>query len=129
MKKKRLPKPTEAELAILAVLWQRGASTVREVWELISPKQGTGYTTVLKTMQIMFDKGLLGRDEAQRSHIYKATLSEDQTQRQVVRHLLERVFCGSAPRLVMQALAAKKASRADLAEIRRLLDEMEGSAK
>jgi len=129
MKKKNLPKPTEAELAILAVLWQHGPSTVREVWEQISPKQETGYTTVLKTMQIMFEKGLLERDEAQRSHIYQAALSEDHTQRQHVRHLLERVFCGSAPRLVMHALAAKKTTRSELAEIRRLLDQMERGAK
>lgn len=129
MKKSDLPKPTEAELAILRVLWQRGPSTVREIWEEISPAQQTGYTTVLKTMQIMFEKGLLKRDEAQRSHIYKASVSETQTQRQVVGHLLERLFAGSAPKLVMQALAAKKASPADLAEIRKLLDEMEGGAK
>jgi predicted transcriptional regulator len=129
MKKLDLPKPTEAELAILRVLWQRGASTVREIWEQISPAQQTGYTTVLKTMQIMFEKGLLKRDEAQRSHVYKASVSEAQTQRQVVGHLLDRLFAGSAPKLVMQALAAKKATPADLAEIRKLLDEMEGGAK
>ena len=129
MKKSDLPKPTEAELAILRVLWQRGPSTVREMWEQISPTQQTGYTTVLKTMQIMFEKGLLKRDEAQRSHVYKATVSEGQTQRQVVGHLLDRLFAGSAPKLVMQALAAKKATPADLAEIRKMLDEMEGDHK
>jgi BlaI family transcriptional regulator, penicillinase repressor len=129
MKKSSLPKPTEAELAILRVLWQRGPSTVRAIWEEVSPTQGTGYTTVLKTMQIMFEKGLLKRDEAQRSHVYAASVSEAKTQQQVVRHLLDRLFAGSAPKLVMQALAAKKASPADLAEIRKLLDEMEGGAK
>jgi BlaI family transcriptional regulator, penicillinase repressor len=123
------PKPTDAELAILRVLWQRGPSTVREVWEELNPKQQTGYTTVLKIMQIMFDKGLLARDESDRSHVYRATRSEGQTQRQVVGQLLERLFSGSALKLVMQALATKRATPAELAEIRRLLDEMERGGK
>ncbi len=123
------PKPTDAELAILSVLWQRGPSTVREVWEQLSPKQQTGYTTVLKIMQIMCEKGLLTRDESDRSHVYSAARNEEQTQRQVVGHLLERLFSGSAPKLVMQALAAKKASPAELKEIRRLLDALEGGRK
>ena len=106
MKKSDLPKPTEAELAILRVLWQRGPSTVREIWEQISPRQQTGYTTVLKTMQIMFEKGLLKRDEAQRSHVYKASVSEAQTQRQVVGHLLDRLFSGSAAKLFSSWLDA-----------------------
>lgn len=129
MKRTKASKPTDAELSILRVLWQRGPSTVREVWEQLNPEQGTGYTTILKLMQIMFDKGLLARDETARSHVYRATRSQEQTQREVIGHLLERVFSGSAPKLVMQALAAKKATRAELAEIRKLLDEMEGSAK
>jgi predicted transcriptional regulator len=129
MKKPRLPKPTEAELAILRVLWERGPSTVRDVWEQVSPAQQTGYTTVLKTMQIMFDKNLLKRDETERSHVYRASLTENQTQRQMVGHLLERLFSGSARNLVMQALSVKKASSADLAEIRKLLDELEGAKK
>jgi BlaI family penicillinase repressor len=123
------PKPTDAELAILRVLWQRGASTVREVWEQLSPQQHTGYTTVLKTMQIMSEKGLLARDETDRSHVYRAARSEAQTQRQVVGHLLERLFSGSAPKLVMQALTAKKATPAELAEIRKLLNDMEGGKR
>ena len=123
------PKPTDAELAILRVLWQRGASTVREVWEELSPQQHTGYTTVLKTMQIMSEKGLLARDVTDRSHVYQAARSEAQTQRQVVGHLLERLFSGSAPKLVMQALAAKKATPAELAEIRKLLNDMEGGPR
>ena len=123
------PKPTDAELAILRVLWQRGASKVREVWEQLSPQQHTGYTTVLKTMQIMCEKGLLARDETDRSHVYRAARSEAQTQRQVVGHLLERLFSGSAPKLVMQALAAKKATPAELAEIRKLLNDMEGGKR
>lgn len=128
-KKSNLPKPTDAELSILRVLWELGPSTVREVWEQLSPEQGTGYTTILKIMQIMFDKGLLSRDETARSHVYSAARSQDQTQREVIRHLLDRVFSGSAPKLVMQALATKKATRAELAEIRKLLDEIEGGAK
>ena len=129
MKKTQPPKPTDAELSILSVLWQRGPSTVREVWEQLNPTQRTGYTTVLKLMQIMHEKGLLERDEAQRSHVYAASFSEHHTQRQVVGHLVERVFSGSAPKLVMQALAGKKATPAELAEIRKLLDEMEGGSK
>ena len=123
------PKPTDAELAVLRVLWQRGPSTVREVWEQLNPTQGTGYTTVLKIMQIMCEKGLLSRDESDRSHVYRAARSEEQTQRQVVGHLLDRLFSGSAPKLVMRALDAKKATRAELTEIRRLLDELEGGRK
>ena len=121
----KLPKPTEAELSILRVLWERGPTTVREVWEELSPEQHTGYTTVLKLLQIMCDKGLVERDESGRSHVYRAAVSQDKTQRQAVRHLLDRLFAGSAPKLVMQALAAKKATPEELAEIRRLLDEME----
>ena len=129
MKKPSPPKPTEAELSILRVLWQRGPSTVREVWEQLHPTQETGYTTVLKTMQIMFEKSLLKRNDSERSHVYEAARSREHTQRQVLGHLLERLFSGSAPQLVMQALAAKKASPEELAEIRKLLDKMEGDVK
>lgn len=129
MKQSKLPKPTDAELSILRVLWDCGPSTVRKIWEQLNPKHQTGYTTILKLMQIMFEKGLLRRDERERSHVYYASVSEEQTQRQVVGHVLDRVFAGSAPRLVMQALAGRKATREELAEIRRLLDEMEGGAK
>ena len=129
MKKSSVRKPTEAELSVLRVLWRRGPSTVREVWEQVSREQRTGYTTVLKIMQIMVEKGLATRDERERSHVYEAARSEEQTQRQVLGHLLERVFSGSAHKLVMQALASKKATPAERAEIRRLLDEMEGGAE
>jgi predicted transcriptional regulator len=129
MKKSKPPKPTDAELAILRALWNLGPSTVRAVWQQINPLQETGYTTVLKTMQIMVEKGLLARDEAQRSHVYSVRLTEGQTQRQIMRHLLERLFSGSTRKLVMQALAVKKASSAELAEIRKLLDQMEGKKK
>jgi predicted transcriptional regulator len=126
MKKSQVPKPTDAELSILRVLWQRGACTVREVWEQLNPVQGTGYTTVLKLMQIMFEKGFLSRDERNRSHVYQTRLSEDQTQRQVVVSLLDRVFSGSTGKLVLQALSVKRTSPEERAEIRKLLDEMEG---
>ena len=125
MKKVASPKPTDAELSILRVLWRRGPSTVRDVWEQLNPSQETGYTTVLKLMQIMLEKGLLKRDDSERSHVYEPRFSEEHTQRQVLGHLIDRVFSGSAPKLVMQALAAKKASPEELAEIRRLLDQME----
>jgi BlaI family transcriptional regulator, penicillinase repressor len=112
-------KPTGGELAILQVLWARGASTVREVAEVLG-REGA-YTTVLKQLQIMTDKGLVRRDDSARSHVYAAVHSQDQTQKLIVADLLERVFDGSAARLVMQALAAQPASPAELREIRRLL--------
>lgn len=129
MKKTNLPKPTDAELTLLRVLWQTGPSTVRELWEHASRIQQTGYTTVLKTLQIMLAKGLVRRDETDRSHVYRAAVAQEETQRQLVGHLLERVFAGSARKLVMQALSVKKASSEELAEIRKLLDEMEEEGK
>src|SRR5689334_20498334 len=113
-------RPTDAELAILRVLWNRGPSTVREVAEAMR-HQGA-YTTVLKTLQIMTDKRLVRRDEAARTHVYAAAVSEASTQRQLVTDLLQRVFDGSSTKLVLQALQAGKASPDELAEIRRLLD-------
>ena len=122
-----LPKPTDGELAILRVLWQRGPSTVREVLEELNRTQPeeSGYTTVLKLLQIMTDKGLVRRDEAERSHVYEAARAEEETQQQLVRHLLDRAFGGAAHKLVMQALAAQPAAASELAEIRRLLDQMQ----
>jgi predicted transcriptional regulator len=124
-----LPRPTEAELAILRVLWDRGPSTVREVTAAIQDERGTGYTTALKLLQIMTDKGLVQRDDAERSHVYEAVLPAEETQLQLVRDLLDRAFGGSARQLVVQALSAKRASKGELAEIRRLLDELEKQAK
>jgi predicted transcriptional regulator len=112
-------KPTDAELAILRVLWTRGPSTVREVAEVMG-REGA-YTTVLKLLQIMTDKRLVGRDESSRTHVYTATSSRDETERQLVADLLDRVFDGSAEKLVLQALAARKSSPAELAQIRKLL--------
>jgi predicted transcriptional regulator len=125
MNKKNLPRPTEAELAILRVLWDRGPSTVREVQEALEDERGTGYTTALKLLQIMTEKGLVRRDDRQRTHVFEAVVPAETTQRQLVRDLLDRAFAGSARQLVMQALSTKKASKADLAEIRRLLDALE----
>ena len=122
------PRPTDAELGILNVLWAQGACTVRDVHERLSQERDMGYTTVLKLMQIMFDKGLVTRDDSQRSHVYKARQKEQTTQRMLITDLLARAFGGSTEKLVMQALAAKKASKDELAEIRRLLDELEGGA-
>ena len=122
MKKKAVPKPTDAELAILRVLWSRGASTVRQVHDVLLKERPTAYTTALKMLQIMTEKGLVRRDETDRTHIYQARLTAEQTQRPLVRDLLDRAFGGSASKLVMQALAAKKASAEELGEIRRLID-------
>ena len=113
-------RPTDAELAILRVLWTRGPSTVRQVAEAMGRE--ASYTTVLKLMQIMTEKRLVRRDEAARTHVYEAAYTEDQTQRHLVSDLLERVFDGSAAKLVLQALASGKASREELDEIRKLLD-------
>jgi len=129
MSKFDLSRPTDAELAILRVLWQRGESTVRQVHEALSQDRGTGYTTMLKLMQIMTEKGLVERDESERTHVYQARLTKEQTQRQLVGDLLDKAFGGSASQLVMQALAAKPASADELARIRQLLDELEGGRK
>jgi BlaI family penicillinase repressor len=124
-----IPRPTQAETAILQVLWQQGPSTVREVHEVLNAERSTGYTTVLKLLQIMLEKGLVRRDASRRSHCYEAAISERHTQQQLVADLLERAFGGSMRRLVMHALTAQKASRKDLAEIRKVLDELDGGAK
>ena len=120
-------KPTDAELAILRVLWARGPSTVREVAREMGRE--SAYTTILKLLQIMTEKSLVRRDESPRTHVYEAAWTEGQTQQQLIRDLLERVFDGSAATLVMQALAAKKTSRKELAEIRKLLDQQTGGCR
>lgn len=129
MAKTNLPMPTDAELGILTVLWQRGPSTVREVHEALSASREMGYTTVLKLMQIMAEKGLVRRDESQRAHVYETRLAQEQTQQQLVGDLLERAFDGSAMNLVMQALQTKRASVEELSQIRDLLDEFERGAR
>ena len=122
-------RPTDAELAILQVLWDRGSSTVRQVHDALSALQGTGYTTTLKLMQIMARKGLVTRDESERTHVYRAAIKKEATQRQMAADLVDRVFGGSAAELVLRVLSHKRASRAEIAEIRRMLDECEGGRK
>lgn len=122
-------RPTDAELGILRVLWQRGASTVRQVYEALSQERDMAYTTVLKLMQIMTEKGLVERDESERTHVYQARLTQEQTQQQLVGDLLDKAFGGSASQLVLQALSAKPASAKELKRIRQLLDELEGGKR
>ena len=123
-----IPKPTNAELAILRVLWQHGPRTVRDVHADLAPPDGrrVGYTTVLKLMQIMTEKGLVARDESERSHVYRARVSEADTQRRLVRDLVDRAFGGSALQLMQQALSSKRVSQSELRELRRLLDAQDG---
>ena len=117
------PRPTEAELEILRVLWERGPSTVRQVHEALAAARATGYTTSLKLMQIMADKGLVTRDESSRTHVYAPRVSQESTQRQLVTDLVDRAFGGSAADLVLRALSSHTASDEELREIRRLIDE------
>ncbi|MHC5164581.1 MAG: BlaI/MecI/CopY family transcriptional regulator [Planctomycetota bacterium] len=117
--------PTEKELAILKVLWQKGPSTVRQVNDEINKQLETGYTTTLKLMQIMTDKGLLIRDHSGFNDIYKPAVSAEITEEQIVGDMMDKVFSGSAERLVMRALAAKQVTAEELKKIRQLLDKME----
>jgi BlaI family penicillinase repressor len=119
------PRPTDAELEILTVLWNRGPSAVRDVHEAIAARKATQYTTVLKTLQIMAAKGLVRRDETQRAHVYEAAVPSEVTQRQLAGDLLTRAFNGSARNLMMGALSSRKASKKELAELRKLLDDYE----
>lgn len=120
-------KPTDAELGILRVLWSRGPSTVRQVAEAMGRE--AGYTTLLKLLQIMTEKRLVRRDESTRTHVYEAAYTEDQTQKQLITDLLDRVFDGSAAKLVLQALASSKTSPEELAEIKKLIDTQRGSPR
>jgi predicted transcriptional regulator len=115
---------TDAELEILQILWQRGPGTVREVQEELDFIRPTGYTTVLKMLQIMTEKRLVARDKTERAHVYRSNVEEHDVQEEIVGHLLERVFAGSASKLVLRALSAKSASRRELNEIRALLDSL-----
>jgi predicted transcriptional regulator len=119
-------RPTDAELAILRVLWDRGPSTVRQVFAVLSTEKDLGYTTVLKMLQIMNEKGLVQRDVTDRVHTFSTTQTQTQTQRNMLDDLLDKAFGGSSTSLVMQALASRKASPKELAEIRKLLDQTEG---
>ena len=126
MSRNKLPKPTEGELELLQILWEQGPSTVRTIHDALSEDRTVGYTTTLKVLQKMLAKGLVSRDESSGKHIYLPALKEKQTQRQLAGDLVKRGFGGSSARLVVAALSAKRASSEELAEIRRLLDEMEG---
>ncbi|MHC4476530.1 MAG: BlaI/MecI/CopY family transcriptional regulator [Planctomycetota bacterium] len=126
MGKEKTPQPTDRELQILRILWERGAGTVREVNKEMNMAKTTGYTTTLKLMQIMAEKGLLTRDDSRYKHVYKPTVSEEKAQKRLVGDLMEKVFSGSAEKLVMRALSAKKVSPKELARIRKLLDKFEG---
>jgi predicted transcriptional regulator len=125
------PRPTDVELAILSVLWRHGPGSVREVLNRYNEGRGdpAGYTTVLKMLQIMSDKGLVERDDSRRPQVYSAHLSEEQTQRQLLSDLLERAFGGSAKKLVLQALAGREASEKELSQIESILDRLEGSSE
>ncbi|WP_293785204.1 BlaI/MecI/CopY family transcriptional regulator [uncultured Pedobacter sp.] len=116
-------KPTEGEMEILQVLWQKGHATVREVHEALN-KKDSGYTTTLKLMQILHEKGMVERDTTQKTHVYKALVSRDKTEKQLVNKLIDNVFNGSAARLVMQALGNHSASAAEIDEIKKYLDSL-----
>jgi BlaI family penicillinase repressor len=126
-----LPQPTRAELEILRVLWKQGRGTVRQVHEALHASQDkdTGYTTVLKLLQNMTEKGLVRRDERERTHVYEAAINEQKTQRDLLKDLMDRAFGGSTASLVIQALSMKRASPEELEEIRKLLDKKEGGKK
>src|SRR5215470_446532 len=122
-------KPTRLELAVLRALWKKGPGTVREIHEIVNEAKPTGHTTVLKMLQIMAEKGLVERDESVRPQLYRARYTQDQTQKHLVKDLLQRAFEGSVKSLVMQALSTKKSSRKDMETIAKLLDKFEGDSK
>lgn len=123
------PRPTQSELEILSVLWDAGPSTVREVQQALDARRPTGYTTVLKLLQIMTQKGLVRRDERERAHRYTPRLPRERTEQQIVGDLLDRAFGGSSSRLVLRALSSRKATPEELDRIRQLLDEIEGEKR
>lgn len=129
MAKKQNVKATEAELAILQILWQNGPSTVKTVNEKLGGKKEVGYTTTLKLLQIMYDKGLVTRNEDERSHVYAASVKESEMQKALVDKLLESVFSGSAAKLVMHALGNSQPSKEELDKIRKLLNKIERDRK
>ena len=126
MPRKPLSRPTDVELAILRVLWNRGPASVRDVHNALLETRETGYSTTLKMMQVMFDKGLLMRDESRRPQLYAPAIPEEQTQKQIVDDLVEKVFGGSARKLVLRAVQSENVTQQELAEIRKLLRQLEG---
>lgn len=129
MSRRAHKRPTDAELEILRAIWGLGPSTVREVFAELNTSRDTGYTTVLKLMQIMMGKGLLRRDESVRPQVYQPVRSQHQTQRQLIGDLLDRAFSGSPGNLVLQALSAKKTTAEEREQIRALLDELERESR
>jgi predicted transcriptional regulator len=129
MTKEHPLKPTASELEILQVLWERGPSTVRDVYESLREKKDLGYTTVLKLLQIMTAKGTVRRNEEQRAHVYEACQPATETKRQLAGDVLQRVFEGSASELMIHALEGRRTSKEELDELRRLLDEYEGRSR
>lgn len=126
---KEMHKPTDSELEILHILWEKSPCTVREVNDALNQKQETGYTTTLKFMQIMFEKGLVTREKSGKTHLYTAAVTEEQTQSQMLDRFIDKVFKGSAARLMMQALGSKKASPSEVEELRKMLDHLENQDK
>jgi len=122
-KRQSLPKPTEAELELLRVLWEKGPATVRELHDAVNLQRPVGYTSVLKILQIMTEKGLVEREESAKAHIYRAAASQEETQNQLLRDLSERLFSGSAAQLAMHALAMQPTSAEELEEIRNLIEQ------
>ena len=129
MSNSKLNKPTESEMEILQVLWERGASTVREVHEILSKTKDSGYTTTLKLMQIMNEKGLLNRNDDSKSHIYTTAVKKESIQKQVVSKMINGLFKGSSAKLVMHALGNHRASKEEILEIKKYLDEIENTEK
>lgn len=125
-KQANLPKPTEVELELLRVLWSKGSATVREVHEEIAHERALGYTSVLKMLQIMTEKGLVQREESGKAHLYRATVSQEETQSQMLRDLSDRLFSGSAAQLAMHALSMQPANAQELEEVRKMLAERSG---
>ena len=123
-----VPRPTEAELEILQVLWSRGACTVRDVHNVLHLDDGTGYTTALKMLQVMHAKGLVQRDDSQRAHVYSASVSKERTQKRFLVDLVQRVFDGSSSQLVLHALGSQRTSPEELREIRSLLNKLDQDA-
>lgn len=121
VKTKEIPRPTEGELELLGILWERGSATVRELFEAVNTKRDVVYTGVLKLLQIMTDKGLVERDERERAHVYRAAVSQADTEARFLRELSDRFFAGSAAQLALRALEIEKASDSELEAIRRLI--------
>lgn len=120
--------PTEVELQILQVLWEHGPTTVRQIHNALAPAKGTNYSTTVKMLSVMLDKGLVKRDESVRPQVYRPATTQQATQRRMLRHLIQRAYDGSASSLVLHALSSQKATPGELAEIRQLLDDLEGEA-